>query len=300
MTQYFNEKDYPIAWYFLQQGTQVDEYVIESAIGGGGFSSVYLARQRWDGQLVVIKEYLPRRLAHRTWGNLVVPNSDETRALFLMGRKLFLEEAVALTKFRHPSIVEVLNFFQANSTVYLVMTYEFGRIMGEYLKGKGNMSESFMLRVFPALLEGVKVIHEQGFLHLDIKPHNILIRPGGEPLLLDFGAIQPYPYIGMPKSSKISSSGFSPIEQYHPTEEDRLWPWSDIYAVGASMRMCLDGRTPPPATERVVKDRLTPAAKVYRGKYATFLLEAVDAATRIKASERPQSTSEMLRLLKAG
>lgn len=300
MTQYFNEKDYPTAWYFLQPGTQVDEYVIESAIGGGGFSSVYLARQRWDGQLVVIKEYLPRRLAHRTWGNLVVPNSDETRTLFLVGRKLFLEEAVALTKFRHPSIVEVLNFFQANSTVYLVMTYEFGRIMGDYLKGKGNMSESFMLRVFPAVLEGVKVIHEQGFLHLDIKPHNILIRPGGEPLLLDFGAIQPYPYSGPLKSSKVSSSGFSPIEQYHLSDEDKLGPWTDIYAVGATMRMCLDGKTPPPAPERATKDRLIPAVKAYRGKYATFLLEAVDAATRIKPSERPQSTSEMLRLLKAG
>ena len=96
MNQYFNENDYPSAWYFLQAGTQIDEYVIERALGGGGFSSVYLARQHQDQRQVVIKEYLPRRLAHRTWGNLVVPNSEETRALFLMGRKLFLEEAVVL------------------------------------------------------------------------------------------------------------------------------------------------------------------------------------------------------------
>jgi serine/threonine protein kinase len=299
MNQYFNEKDYPAAWYFLQPGIQVDEYIIERAIGGGGFSSVYLARQYSDDQLVVIKEYLPRRLAHRTWGNLVVPNSDETRTLFLMGRKLFLEEAMALTKIRHPSIVEVLNFFQANSTVYLVMTFEYGRVMGEYLKEKsGTMSESFMMKVFPALLEGVKCIHDQGFLHLDIKPHNILIRQGGEPLLLDFGAIQPYPYAGPPKAGKVSSSGFSPIEQYLHTNEDKLGPWSDIYAVGATMRMCLDGKPPPPAKERIVKDKMTPAVKALRGKYSAFLLEAIDAATHLNPSDRPQSALEMLHLLK--
>jgi len=300
MNQYFNEKDYPTAWYFLQPGIQVDDYIIERAIGGGGFSSVYLARQHSDDKLVVIKEYLPRRLAHRTWGNLVVPNSDDTRSMFIMGRKLFLEEAMVLTKIRHPSIVEVLNFFQANSTVYLVMTYEYGRIMGDYLREKGgSLSESFMLTVFPALLEGVKVIHDQGFLHLDIKPHNILIRQGGDPLLLDFGAIQPYPYVGPPKTGKVSSSGFSPVEQYLHSNEDKLGPWSDIYAVGATMRMCLDGKTPPSAKERIVKDVMTPATKAFRGRYSAYLLEAIDAATQINPDDRPQSAQEMLRLMKA-
>ena len=278
----------------------MDEYIIERAIGGGGFSSVYLARQHSDDRLVVIKEYLPRRLAHRTWGNLVVPNGEDTRGMFIMGRKLFLEEAMALTKIRHPSVVEVLNFFQANSTVYLVMTYEYGRIMADYLKEKNAaMSESFMLTVFPALLEGVRVIHEQGFLHLDIKPHNILIRQGGDPLLLDFGAIQPYPYSGPPKAGKVSSSGFSPIEQYLHAGEDNLGPWSDIYAVGATMRMCLDGKTPQPAKERIVKDMMIPTAKAFRGKYSSYLLEAIDAATQINPGDRPQSALEMLRALKA-
>jgi len=298
MNQYFNENDYPSAWYFLQPGTQVDEYVIERALGGGGFSSVYLARQHEDQRQVVVKEYLPRRLAHRTWGNLVVPNSEETRNLFIMGRRLFLEEAMALTKFRHPSIVEVLNFFQANSTVYLVMTYEYGKVLGDYLKEKnGPMSESFMLTVFPALLEGVKCIHEHGFLHLDIKPHNILIRQGGDPLLLDFGAIQPYPYSGPSKPGKVSSSGFSPIEQY--IDGGSLGPWSDIYALGASMRMCLEGKTPPPSKVRMEKDTLVPAVKAFRRHYSLFLLEAIDAATAMDPKDRPQSAQEMIDALKA-
>ncbi len=297
MEQFFNEKDYPTAWYFLQPGTRLDEYLIERSLGGGGFSSVYLARQLADQKQVVIKEYLPRRLAHRTWGNLVIPNDDDARPLFIMGRKLFLEEAMALTKFRHPSIVEVLNFFQANATVYLVMTYEHGKILGDYLKDKnGPMTESFMLRVFPALLEGVKCIHQHGFLHLDIKPDNILIRLGGDPLLLDFGASQPYPYSGRYKAGKVLSSGFSPIEQY--ADEGNLGPWSDIYAVGASMRMCLEGKPPPPAKERAEKDRMTPVAKAFRNRYPAFLLEAIDAATAINPEDRPQSAQAMIDALR--
>ena len=293
MNQDSNENDDPDTWYFLPPGTRIEEYTIESSLGGGGFSSVYLARQFEDQRQVVIKEYLPRRLAHRTWGGLVMPNGDETRALFLVGRKRFLEEAMVLTKFRHSSIVEVLNFFEANSTVYLVMTYEYGKILGDYLREKkGPMSETFLQRVFPALLDGVKCIHSQGYLHLDIKPHNILIRQGGEPLLLDFGAIQPYPYNGQPKPSKVSSPGFSPMEQYQ--DDGRLGPWSDIYAVGASMRMCLDGKPPPPAKSRAGKDTLKPAVKSFRNKYSPFLLEAIDAAMAMNPNDRPQSAQEMI------
>ena len=278
---------------FLQPGTRIEEYTIERALGGGGFSSVYLARQFSDQRQVVLKEYLPRRLAHRTWGNLVTPNSDETRTLFLVGRKRFLDEALVLTKFRHPSIVAVLNFFEANSTVYLVMTYEHGKILGDYLKEKnGSMSEVFLRKVFPDLLQGVKCIHDNGYLHLDIKPQNILIRQGGLPLLLDFGAVQPYPYNGARKPGTVSSPGFSPIEQYSDTAE--LGPWSDVYAVGATMRMCLDGNLPPSAKARTEKDKLMPAVKCFRHKYSKETLATIDAAMAMNPSDRPQSAQAMI------
>jgi serine/threonine protein kinase len=191
----------------------------------------------------------------------------------------------------------VLNFFQANSTVYLVMVYEYGRILSDYLKEKqGQMSESFMLTVFPALLEGIKCIHDHSFLHLDIKPHNILIRPGGDPMLLDFGAIQSYPHSGPPKPGKVSSPGFSPLEQY--LDDGLLGPWSDLYAFGASMRMCLEGRPPPPAKQRAEKDTMVPAVKALRKQYSAYLLEAIDAATAMNMKDRPQSAEEMMDLLK--
>lgn len=299
MSKSFDAEEYPSAWFYLQPGTHIDEYIIERPLAGGGFSCVYLARQRADQSQVVIKEYLPRRLAHRTWGNQVTPNSEETQSLFKKGRRLFLEEAMVLTKFRHPNIVEVLNFFQANSTVYLVMTFEYGKILNEYIaEKKGGMSESFLLTVFPTLMDCLNVIHAQGYLHLDIKPQNILIRPGGDPLLLDFGAVQPYPYDGKAARGKILSTGFSSPEQYQ--EKGMLGPWSDIYAVGATMRMCLDGEPPLSAEERSIKDKLVPAAKAYKNRYPQYLLNAMDTAMALNPMRRPHSGDEMLALLRPG
>lgn len=292
----FNPRDYPESWYFLQPGTVVDQYIIERALAGGGFSSVYLARQRADQHQVAIKEYLPRRLAHRTWQNQVVPNDDAARPMFIKGRKRFLEEAKVLATLHHPNVVEVRNFFQANATVYLVMTYEYGKILGDYLKEKaGSLSEQFLMTVFPALLEALKAIHARGLLHLDVKPHNILIRVGGDPILLDFGAVQPYPFAGEAKTGKVLTNGFSPVEQY--ADGGRLGPWSDIYAVGATMRMCLDGHPPPQALERREKDRLIPATKAFQRKYPAYLLAAIDAAMSVEPQDRPQSADDLLAAL---
>lgn len=297
MEKRFKPEDYPNSWNFLLPGTVIDDYIIERRLGGGGFSSVYLARQRSDQFQVAIKEYLPRRLAHRTWGNRIVPNDETTRPLYLRGRQLFLEEAKVLAKLKHPNIVEVLNFFQANSTVYLVMTYDYGKTLDVHVKGK-NAREDFLMAAFPALLDGLLLMHRQGLLHLDIKPQNILIRPRENPLLLDFGATQPYPYDARAKKGNVLTNGFSPIEQY--ADDGRLGPWSDIYSVGASMRMCLDGAHPPAATERVSQDKLVPVAKTLKRKYSPRLLEAVDAAMSMDIGQRPQSVEEMLSALQAG
>lgn len=283
--------------YFLPPGTLIDQYIIERPLAGGGFSSVYLARQLDDQMQVAIKEYLPRRLACRNDQNEVVPINEDSRWHFMRGRSLFLEEAKVLTRLKHRNIVEVLNFFRANATVYLVMTFEYGKILGEYLlkEKKGGLSEQFFQMVFPPLLDGVRLIHQNGLLHLDIKPHNILIRSGGDPLLLDFGACQPYPYVERARFGKVLSNGFSPIEQYDL--DGVLGPWSDLYAIGATMRMCLDGLFPPAATDRAEKDSLVPAAKAFRRRYPQHLLDAIDWAMAIAAADRPQSVDQFLAAL---
>lgn len=291
MSEYYDPKTYPAEWNYLQPGTIIDQYIVERELAHGGFSSVYLARQSADMVQVAIKEYLPRKLAHRTWNNVVVANDEESKALFMRGRALFFDEAKVLAKVKHPNIVEVINFFQANSTVYMVMNYDYGLSLDKLVFEKRiEMTKELILKIFLALLDGVKVIHDYRLVHLDIKPGNILIRPGYDPLLLDFGAIQPFRKQPSGKTAKVLTKGFSPLEQY--STQGVLGPWTDIYAIGATMRACLDCRAPPPAPERKVKDVLEPAVKLYKRKFPENLLNAIDWAMQVEPARRPQSVSQ--------
>ncbi len=298
-----DQKDFHSEFNDLAPGTIIDRYMIERPLAGGGFSSVYLARQLSDQHQVAIKEYLPPRLAHRTWGNKVVPHSKKEQRLFNRGKRLFMEEAKVLIALKHPNIVEVLNFFSENSTVYLVMTYDYGKSLASYMIAhKGNLNSKFLLTVFPPLLEGIKLIHSNNLLHLDIKPDNVLVRAGGDPLLLDFGAVHPYPEPeNMPGSLrgklKVITSGFSPVEQYYA--HGKIGPWSDIYAIGATMRACLDGVPPQPAPERQEGDTMVPASKAFREKYPARLLNVIDACMALKIPSRPQSVDDVLAELNA-
>ena len=296
MAEYYDPETYPKEWNYLQPGTIIDQYVIERELAHGGFSSVYLARQLEDQVQVAIKEYLPRKLAHRTWNNKVVANDEESSRLFKCGRNLFLDEARVLAKLKHPNIVEVISFFNANSTVYMVMVYDYGITMDKLIKKKIiRIDLAIMSIIFNALLNGLEKIHQNNLLHLDIKPANILIRPEHNPLLLDFGAVQYYPKTDNKQRTKVITKGFSPVEQCKGKGE--LGPWSDIYAVGASMRSCLDGKVPSSAVEREKKDTLVAATKVHKKNYPEHFLQAIDWAMSIAPENRPQSVQEFKQAL---
>ncbi|AEG02718.1 serine/threonine protein kinase [Methylomonas methanica] len=296
MAEYYDPETYPQQWNYLQSGTIIDQYMIERELAHGGFSSVYLARQLEDQVQVAIKEYLPRKLAHRTWNNIVVPNNEETLPMFMRGRALFFEEAKVLASLKHHNIVEVVNFFQANDTVYMVMTYDYGLCLDKILHRKIiPATESFLTTVFGLLLKGIDIIHAHQLVHLDIKPANILIRADNDPLLLDFGAIRKFPSHPSNHRAKVLTNGFSPIEQYD--NRGRLGPWTDIYAVGATMRACMDLKIPPASTDRVKQDSLPLAVKTYKRKYPEYLLRAVDWAMAIYPEQRPQSVAELAQAL---
>lgn len=299
MAEYYDPQTYPKEWNYLQTGTIIDQYVVERELAHGGFSSVYLARQIADQVQVAIKEYLPRKFAHRTWNNMVVANSEEAAVLFKRGRVLFFEEAKVLSKLKHPNIVEVIGFFKANSTVYMVMTYDYGVTLDKLLKNRTvSVSEDFLLTLFNSLLAGLGHIHSQQFIHLDIKPSNILVRPGNDALLLDFGAIQSFPKSHLGKQSKVLTKGYSPVEQHNLSAQ--LGPWTDIYAVGASMRNCLENKTPVPALDRAQQDTLVPAVKAFKRKFPEHLLKAIDWAMELQPENRPQSVDELQQALAGG
>jgi serine/threonine protein kinase len=296
MAEYYDPETYPKQWNYLQTGTIIDQYVIERELAHGGFSSVYLARQMADQFQVALKEYLPRKLAHRTWNNVIVANSNETQAMFKRGRSLFFEEAKVLAALKHPNIVEVVNFFRANDTVYMVMRYDYGVTLDKVVNKKMlPITEEFLLKVFNSLMAGVGYIHEKSFIHLDIKPGNILVRPDNDALLLDFGAIQSLSPDRARKLDTVLTPGYSPPEQYDTVGQ--LGTYTDIYAIGASMRTCLDNKTPVPSVDRIAKDTLIPAIKAYSRKYPDYLLKAIDWAMEPKAENRPQTLAQFKQAL---
>lgn len=281
---------------FLPSGTILDQYIVERALANGGFSLVYLARQLRDQSQVAIKEYLPKRLAHRTRRNHVVPADKKRINSFQRGRRLFIEEAKVLSRIKHHNIVQVLNYFTANSTSYLVMSFDYGKTLSQHLRThKKPLDEDFINRIFPVLLSGVQSIHENKLLHLDIKPENILIRGGDDPLLLDFGAAQPFPVNDARKFGRVLTRGYSPVEQYKT--DGNVGPWSDVYAISATMRMCIEGKSVQPAIEREKDDQLRPAVVVFKRKYSGSLLRAIDAGLELKPENRPQSIGEFLSLM---
>lgn len=282
----------------LPIGTRLDRYRITKVLGGGGFSIVYLAADAESDQTVIIKEYIPSRLASRREDQSVVPKTEDDAGRFSRGRLLFFQEASALATLKHPNIVNVLSFFRANGTVYMVMEYQEGKNLQAYLTARrGNLSEKFLRTVFPPLLDGLALIHSQDLLHLDIKPGNIHIRPGGQPLLLDFGAVHGFPQSRQSQPGQIISPGFSPIEQYDAN--GYVGPWTDIYAIGATMRACIEGRPPPSAKERHERDTLKSARAAFRKRYSDGLLRAIDWAMEVDPLLRPQTVADFGQALNA-
>ncbi len=274
----------------LKPGTCLDGYQLEKPLGGGGFSVVYLARNLRDNKSVVIKEYIPNKLACRGSDGHVQARNAGTEARFVRGRKLFFQEASTLATLKHANIVDVFSFFQANGTVYMVMKYEPGENLQHYLQSRDKgLSERFLRTVFPPLLDGLELIHNNDLLHLDIKPGNIHICRGGQPLLLDFGAVHGFPQSRQEQPGQVISPGFSPNEQYE--NRGYVGPWTDLYALGATMRACIEGRAPLDAKRRRERDSLKPAQFAYRGRYADNLLRAIDWAMEVDPALRPQSVS---------
>ncbi|MBI3778626.1 MAG: protein kinase [Gammaproteobacteria bacterium] len=280
----------------LRTGYRLAEYTIESVLGHGGFGITYLARDTSLGAQVAIKEYLPHEIANRENKTQVLPNpSREAVRDYQSGLKNFVKEARALARFKHPNIVRVLRFLEANGTAYMVMEYEEGQSLADYLKRNGpRLDEPMLLKVFIPILNGLHAVHEAEMLHLDIKPENIYLRKDDSPMLIDFGSARQ----GTAHLQRVAlTHGYAPIEQY--PDKGTPGPSTDVYAVGASMYRCVSGKKPDDALERyqaVLKyqvDPLTPAVKAGRNGYQKLVLECIDWAMQVHQRDRPQSAREL-------
>lgn len=279
----------------LPTGFQLEQYRIERQLSLGGFSIVYLAYDE-DDTPVAIKEYLPNSLALRSEGDIAPQISAENMPAFRYGMKCFFEEGRSLAKLMHPNVVRVLNFFRANGTVYMVMQFEHGRTLHQYIqKHKGEVRERFIRAVFTRMLNGLREVHSHKLLHLDIKPSNIYLRTDGTPVLLDFGAARQTLLTGQAFLKPMYTPGFASPEQYGDRES--LGPWSDIYSVGASLYACVVGTAPPRADERTKNDTLTSLSRTHSGRYSEQLLETIDWCLALDPLARPQSVYSLQKAL---
>ena len=289
----------------LPVGYKLDHFRIDSVLGQGGFGITYKA---WDEQLqqwVAIKEYLPGEFASRTANSLTVQPLTNSSEFYRYGLDRFLEEARTLAKFKHQNIVRVSRYLEANGTAYLVMDFEEGESLSEYLKRTAKpMPETALRQIFIPLLRGLGEVHRTGFLHRDIKPGNIYIRHNGEAVLLDFGAARQAVGEHSRSMTGIVSAGYAPSEQYS-TEGKRQGPWSDLYAIGATMYRCISGSTPidaPSRRDSVYDDEQDPlrsATEIGAGTYSTELLSTIDWCMTLNYKQRPQSVQEVLKALDA-
>lgn len=285
----------------LPDGLEIAGYRIVKKIASGGFSIVYLAYDE-DGNAVAIKEYLPSSLALRQPGELVPVISPENLQVFRIGLKCFFEEGRALARISHPNVVSVVNFFRANDTVYMVMAYESGRSLQDHIlrrRDKGErplVSERFIRKMFNQVMNGLREVHANKLLHLDLKPANIYLRMDGTPILLDFGAARQTLKSDMVKLYPMYTPGFAPPELY--VKNGNLGPWTDIYSIGASMFACMVGAPPQPADQRKTGDRMEEHFRKLESIYSRELIEVIRWSLRIDPLERPQSVFALQKALR--
>jgi hypothetical protein len=274
----------------LPLGTQLGDYRLDAVIGHGGFGITYRA---FDGQLakiVAVKEYLPIEFAVRR-GQEVVPRGSRFAEDFAWGRERFLDEARALARFRHPHIVPVMRFLEANGTAYTVMEFEDGRSVAELLrKPAGRLPPDEVRRLADGLLSGLGAVHEQGFLHRDIKPSNVIIRRDGVPVLIDFGAARLAIGERTRTLTGVLTPQYAPIEQY--AVDGKQGPWSDIYSAAAVLYLAIAGEPPPEAASRVHGDPYRPLAPMQTDRFDEQFLAAIDKALAFAPDQRPQSVRE--------
>ncbi|RPH46449.1 MAG: serine/threonine protein kinase, partial [Burkholderiales bacterium] len=276
----------------LPEGLEVGGYRIVRKIASGGFSIVYLADDP-DGQPVALKEYLPSSLVRRGPGELVPSVANENQNTYRNGLKCFFEEGRALARVLHPNVVRVLNFFRANDTVYMVMAYERGRSLQELIMryrgkpGREVMPERHIRRIFSQVMNGLREVHANRLLHLDLKPANVYLRQDGSPMLLDFGAARQTLTIDAPKLFPMYTPGFAAPELYRRNQQ--LGPWTDIYGLGATMYACMIGAPPQPADQRGLHDKVDAALAQALKLYSQQLVDIVHWCLKQNPLERPQS-----------
>lgn len=278
----------------LPLGHRLGELQLDEVLGIGGFGIVYRAFDRTLRRAVAIKEYMPSMLATRGGDYTVSLRSERFAPAFDAGRGAFLNEARLLAQFDHPGLVKVLHFWESHGTAYMVMPFYEGRTLKQLLDGGAQVSETQLRNVVAALLGALDTLHRAQCFHRDVALDNVLIRPDGNAILLDFGAARKRIGDLVDDGAMMIKPGYAPIEQYTDDPAFSQGPWTDLYALGAVMHAMITGELPPAAVVRSIKDTYRPLATrelPVRDLYSPGFLAAVDHALQLRIADRPESVA---------
>ncbi len=233
-------------------------YRIEKVLGQGTFGITYLARIELQGGLgnlessihVTIKEFFMKEISGRD-GTSVTSSASSKGGLFYEYKEKFAREAKNLSKLKHPNIVNVMEFFEANNTCYYVMEYLSGGDLDSLIEYHGKLSEADVLKYTRQIAEALSFMHKNKMLHLDLKPKNVMLNANGDAVLIDFGLSKQYDKSGEPESSTTvgrGTPGYAPLEQANYQDGHGFPVTMDVYALGATMYKMLTGKRAPEAS----------------------------------------------------
>ena len=283
----------------LKPGTILEgKYLVGEMLGQGGFGITYIGFDLLLEQKVAIKEYYPMstgmvsRDGHSTvvWSSAMMGKTGTQK-----GFDSFLKEARKMAKLGGiPGVVGVKSVFIQNETAYIVMDFIEGETLLKKLQKNGPMDFDSCVKLMTPIMQALAEVHEHGIIHRDISPDNIMVRPDGKLILLDLGAAKDLDIQGndgsVQSSQMVAKHGFSPIEQY--SERGKVGPWTDIYAMAATIYYCCTGILPPPATDRTIDDTLACQPLLTQTQFG-ILADCM----RMRPQDRPQSMDTLLQML---
>ena len=286
------DEKFPLA---LPQGTILaGQYVIDHALGQGGFGITYKATDHKTGQKVAVKEFFPETMATRTQ-TTVTAFTGERGESFAYGKSCFLQEAETLAEFiGNKNIVKVHSYFEENGTAYFVMDFVEGETLLKKLQREGPMDFDTCVALLTPIMKALAEVHTHGIIHRDISPDNIMVQKDGRLILLDLGAAKDLEISdadGAVQSSQlVAKQGFSPIEQYG--RNGKIGPWTDVYAMAATIYHCCTGILPPSAVDRIVEDTLSCQPLLNQRQY-----DALASCMVILPEKRLQDMGALLKAL---
>lgn len=277
-----------------------ERYKIEEVIGAGGFGITYRA---WDPLLqsyVAIKEYYPSGIATRSADSskVCVPVGQEQRE-YHRGRIRFLKEAQDVARFQsEPNIVSIYDYLEENDTAYMVMEYLHGCTLKQYIREHGGrLDADHILHICLSVLDALAVVHKAGMIHRDISPENIFICEDLTVKLIDFGAAKQVYLDGEQTMSVVLKPGYAPPEQY--AKKDKQGPWTDIYALGATLYFAATGEKPEESFGRALEDTIKPVCEV-NPEIPHAMSQVIMRAMSVKIEDRYQMVETMREALLAG